>query len=43
MNDAYGKEMDANYAYFLMSSQGEKVPGEEKTETEKASDKRNIY
>lgn len=46
MNEPYGKEMDANYACFLMSSEGRKVPGEGKKkrrEVERASHKRSIY
>lgn len=46
MNEAYGKEMDANYACFLVSSEGRKVPwrgGKKRGEIEKACDKRNIY
>lgn len=45
MNEAYAREMDANYACFLMPSEGRKVPEAEKKgrEIEKASHKGNIY
>lgn len=44
MNEAYRKEIDANYACFSVSSEGRKVPTEEeKNRIEKASHKRNIY